>query len=406
MSEWRKRLLPASFRGVTFEVESDSSPVGRRTQVHEFVQRDDPVVEDLGRQVRVYKLQAFVIGGDYMAKRDALLAALDEPGPGELAHPWLGRMLVTATECELTHSRQEGGMCRFSLTFVKGSDLQLVASANTAQQLEQASAALWDSGAERYRNAMSGIDAARVKTKQLAGSVTAAFGVIQREFGAVASALRTATGLADMLANTPDALVGLFQASFGQSLGFGSWSDSQRRIASQVASSQALAPAPIGGGADNEAAAAACRDLVRDAVLTQCLAEAVQLPALEPPSRLGAVSLDQQLVVGASDSVPVAEDIEALRDAASDALWQAALVAAPEHFAALQAARWRLRRHLSRVASGGTRLTTLTPMEATPALVLAWRQYGDAARAAELVARNAVRHPGFVPPVPLRIATE
>ena len=76
MSEWRKRLLPASFRGVPFEVESDSAPVGRRTQVHEFVQRDDPVVEDLGRQVRTYKLAAFVIGGDYMAKRDALLAAL------------------------------------------------------------------------------------------------------------------------------------------------------------------------------------------------------------------------------------------------------------------------------------------------------------------------------------------
>lgn len=406
MSEWRKRLLPASFRGVPFEVDSDSSPVGRRTQVHEFVQRDDPVVEDLGRHARVYKLQAFVIGGDYMAKRDALLAALDEPGPGELAHPWLGRVLVTATECELTHSRQEGGMCRFSLTFVKGSDQQLAASVNTAQQLEQARAALWDSAAERYRNAMNGLDAARLKTKQLASSVTGVFGILQREFGTVASTLRTVNGLADLLANSPGALVGLFEASFGQSLGFGDWSESQRRMLSQVESSRALAPAPIGGGADNEAATAACRDLVRDAVLSQCLAEAVQLPALEPPARLGAVSLDQQLVIGPPDPVPVAEDVEALRDAATDALWQAALVAGPEHFDALQAARWRLRRHLSRVASGGVRLTILTPLEATPALVLAWRQYGDAARAPELVGRNAVRHPGFVPPVPLRIATE
>lgn len=406
MSEWRKRLLPASFRGVPFEVESDSAPVGRRTQVHEFVQRDDPVVEDLGRQVRTYKLAAFVIGGDYMAKRDALLAALDEPGAGELVHPWRGRLLVTATDCELSHSRQEGGMCRFDLTFVQGSELSLVASINTAQQLEQARASLWESAAERYRNAMGSIDAARLKTKQLTNSVTAVFGVVQREFGTVASALRNATGLADLLANSPDALVGLFEASFGQSLGFGSWSSSQRRMTSQVEASQALAPTPAGGGADNEVAVAACRDLVRDAVLAQYLAEAVQLPALEPPAPFGAVSLDQQLVMGEREPVPIAEDIEALRDAGVDALWQAALASAPAHFDALQAARWRLRRHLTRVASAGVRLTTVTPLEATPALVLAWRQYGDASRAAEVVARNGLRHPGFVPPAPLRIATE
>jgi len=32
-----------------------------------------------------------------------------------------------------------------------------------------------------------------------------------------------------------------------------------------------------------------------------------------------------------------------------------------------------------------------------PAIVLAYRLYGDAERADEIVARNRVRHPGFVP---------
>lgn len=406
MSEWRKRLLPASFRGVPFEVDSDSSPVGRRTQVHEFVQRDDPVVEDLGRQVRTYKLSAFVIGGDYMAQRDALLAALDEPGAGELSHPWLGRMLVTATDCELSHSRQDGGMCRFELTFVKGSDLLLVATINTAQQLEQSRAALWDSAAERYRNAMGGIDAARLKTKQLTNSVTAVFGVVQREFGTVASALRGATGLADMLANSPGALTGLFQASFGQSLGFSSWTDSSTAMSSQAEASLTLAPSPVGGGADNEVAVAACRDLVRDALLVQFAIGAGELPTLQPPGPPAAMSLDQQAALSTADTVPVVEDIEALRDAGTDALWQSALAADPEHFAALQAVRWRLRRHLSSVAAAGARLSTVTPLEVTPALVLAWRQHADATRAGEIIARNGIRHPGFVPAEPLRIASE
>lgn len=35
MSEWRDLRREASFRGVPFWVDSDSVPVGRRTQLHE-----------------------------------------------------------------------------------------------------------------------------------------------------------------------------------------------------------------------------------------------------------------------------------------------------------------------------------------------------------------------------------
>ncbi|MNN99925.1 hypothetical protein D3C81_2196910 [compost metagenome] len=52
MSEWRDRKQGASFRGVPFLVDTDSVPVGRRTQLHEFPQRDQPFVEDLGRRTR------------------------------------------------------------------------------------------------------------------------------------------------------------------------------------------------------------------------------------------------------------------------------------------------------------------------------------------------------------------
>ena len=52
MGSWRDSLQAASFRGVPFEVMADSVPVGRRVQVHEFVQRDTPYAEDLGRATR------------------------------------------------------------------------------------------------------------------------------------------------------------------------------------------------------------------------------------------------------------------------------------------------------------------------------------------------------------------
>jgi prophage DNA circulation protein len=43
------------------------------------------------------------------------------------------------------------------------------------------------------------------------------------------------------------------------------------------------------------------------------------------------------------------------------------------------------------------RVVRYTPPETLPALVLAHRLYGDAARDGELVARNGIAHPGFVP---------
>ena len=48
------------------------------------------------------------------------------------------------------------------------------------------------------------------------------------------------------------------------------------------------------------------------------------------------------------------------------------------------------------------RSVTRTPSDTVPALVLAAEWYDDAARAGELIAKNNLSHPGFVPPDPLR----
>ena len=50
--------------------------------------------------------------------------------------------------------------------------------------------------------------------------------------------------------------------------------------------------------------------------------------------------------------------------------------------------------------------TTITPPEVLPAYVVAYDLYEDAARADEIVARNKIAHPGFVPPQPLRVLVQ
>ncbi len=59
--------------------------------------------------------------------------------------------------------------------------------------------------------------------------------------------------------------------------------------------------------------------------------------------------------------------------------------------------------HMTNDVMGNNKSVTLTPVETTPAVVLAYELYGDAARGDEIAARNAVHNPLFVPPRALSI---
>ncbi|MNQ86556.1 hypothetical protein D3C85_1017540 [compost metagenome] len=63
-----------------------------------------------------------------------------------------------------------------------------------------------------------------------------------------------------------------------------------------------------------------------------------------------------------------------------------------------------LDRHLTEVARSGVGLRVYAPAETVSALVLAHALYGDALRSGEIVARNRVHHPGFVPATELQVA--
>mgnify|MGYP005930816313 FL=1 len=122
-TSWRENLRPASFRGVPFLVDESHVVIGRRVVLHEYPLRDKPYAEDLGKKAQVMRFSAYVIGSDYMDKRDALIEALELEGAGELIHPYFGSKTVTATEdIEIVESHEFGGMARFSLSFVEAGE--------------------------------------------------------------------------------------------------------------------------------------------------------------------------------------------------------------------------------------------------------------------------------------------
>lgn len=432
---WRDDMLPASFRGIKFLIEQAAVPVGRKGQLHEYPQRDEPFFESLGKQSQVHKVSAYVIGDDCFERRDKLLEALEKEGPGELVHPWLGRMLVDVGECDLTHSRTEGGMARLELTFYPSKPRKFpTGTANTQQQVVKSSESLLSSALRRYKAAMAVVDKARINLIGLRNGLSNVYTIIQRQFAPFLGIFTNLSGFIQSLVNSPSALSALFSSYFSDFSTSGLFRTGVNRTSSStgqtgnaagavtapsyrssvaVASQHAEAVTsinnvPQASGADTTAAAQAVANLVQDSLLVQVALIISEMPvATQPVSVESTPSIDHQAVQPVErPEVPVADDVIELRDALSEAIWEASLKADPEHYQALNTLRQALIKHLTAVAASGVRLVDITPAETLPALVLAYRRFGDATRAGEVVQRNRIQHPGFVPAVPLKIAQE
>lgn len=474
MSTWRDSLLPASFRGVGFFIEKAVVPAGRKGQLHEFPQRDEPYFESLGKQSKVHTLTGFIVGPDCFEQRDRLLQALEQEGAGELVHPWLGRVQVQVGECGVTHNLSEGGLVRLDLKFYPANPLKFpVSTLNTRRQLLGASESLLDSALRRYRSVMATVDAVRINIQALRSALSGVFATIQRQFTPFMTIYSDVTALVHSLVNAPltvSTLFTTFFASFdgdsrrarrangtssiggastgtnagsgsGSSTGGGSGSGSASGSNGTAASSAAARSGSNGGvssvetvdyrsviseatqqaeavsginlvsqssGLDTGVTAQAAANLVQDAMLVKVAKIVASMPVATTVTPLTVVpSLDQQVTQALQRvDVPVADDVIELRDTLSSAIWEASLKADPEHYLALNTLRQALIRHLNAVAASGVRLVDMKVSESLPALVLAYRRFGDASRAQEMVQRNRLAHPGFVPPGTLKIAQE
>lgn len=132
--------LPASFRGVSFWVESSDLSVGRRTVTHQYPQRDEPFTEDLGRAAREYRFSAFVLGEDYIEQAKKLREALEKPGAATLVHPEFGEIQVVAQPGASMSFSQSMRRANFSLAFVEAGLNAFPTPEGASQQASRAAA--------------------------------------------------------------------------------------------------------------------------------------------------------------------------------------------------------------------------------------------------------------------------
>ena len=391
---WRDDYQPGSFRGAAFRTEGHERSGGRRIATFEFPGRNDPLTEDLGRRQRQFSVDCHVIGASYRAARDALIDALEAEGPGLLVHPWHGQMMVVVQEFNTSETTDEGGLCRFRISFAEAG--QDVAAPITTQS-GQAAVAAADSHIAAAPAEFAGrfsIDGAASFVEESAAQLINGMADISRLAaglqGGVGPTLRAFdAGLRYLPANLGSLLrspLNLGHAVVGLVSAVSAIGTSSR--ARMFALGRMIDWAPTAPGFPLTTPSRRAEDSNRIALLwlfrTAASAELVR--------------------AAASASYASHDEAAATRDAIAARLDGLALDAADrgddtasEGFDALRRA---LVRDIAARIPTLARIYTAQTFATEPALVIANRHYGAAgvgARADELAARNHIRHPGFVP---------
>lgn len=365
---WRDRLQPASFRGVPFVVSEHEHGTGRRLALHVYPGRDRPWPEDMGRRAREFEIEALLVGRDYIAATEALLAACEAPGPGLLVHPYRGRHLVSCGEVRQRESTREGRMARFTLSFVEaGSDAQPAAEADPAAD----AAAAAGSAREAVGSAFVEDYGSSPVPDFLVAEAEEDARAVAAELGAAAAAAVRAVSV-----RSPAALAAALErgiAALGDPARLGK-----------------LARSPLPALLRSIPTGTASR-------LLQARGRAALGRAV---SGLSAVRAAEILVAGAYETRGSALAARAL---ASDAIDAAAGAAGAAVYRALRALGDAAGGALSATASALPEEALEQPAAVLPALVLAWRRYGDPGRDGTVAAAARAARPGFVPARPFRV---
>ncbi len=155
--DWKQGLRRGMLGGVPIHTRDRSYQTGRAIHVHEYPKRDTPFPEDMGKDTIKIALDAYVIGDDYMAQRNRLIAVCERNGPMSYTDHWGRSLRVVVESCDLKETSEEGRLARFSIKLIEAGSgaggLAPTAIAATAAQLSGAAGALTSLAKTAYAKA-------------------------------------------------------------------------------------------------------------------------------------------------------------------------------------------------------------------------------------------------------------
>lgn len=424
-----------------FGIEVNASNMNRPEDGARF----EPLIgtEDLGKVTFRPSITAYVVGDDCFDQRDRLIEALNKPGPGTLVHPTYGELKVCVDgEVRVSTSKSEGRIVRFDLKFVEAGELSYPTSgAATAQTLMSSCSALDDCISDSFSGfSIDGV--ADFVQNDVVGNAGTMLGYISDAMkvvdSAVSDAARLLQGDISVLLPPPSSgknfveqvqkmwrtgkrlygnasdLVTMIKTLSGVSLGSdlqprGVWKTDSKTTATATQQRNVVA-STLRTTAISEAAYTVTRlpapttsAVVQDAAVGQATtaAQSTGWPSVTHPA------LNNAPAVKNTVDLPTWEELTDIRDTLNTAIdKELSRTTSDALFLALRRVKADLNADINTRLEQSARIIQRTPDEVLPALVLAATWFDNAARDADIIRRNAITHPGFVPVIPLKVPVQ
>lgn len=400
-------LREASWKGVSFFVDQSSGEFGRRAVLHEYPARDLPESEDLGRAPRKVSITAFFIGDDAWEKAQTLIAAMERAGPGALVHPWLGywEKAALVNPGKVNWPRAGGGRVSVDLELIQEGDapepetdhsgaLQEAVDAlrdenndNMATEWPEETDDWLTAAAKQVQSALKDfeklMDAADKAISVVEGTITTVQSIINAPLQVISAIQSRVSKIRGIAANPFSGVTAWKKLLSGAALN--AWNPSGGTITINST------PAWVTAGSKNGSGTVTANNSGGSSEV---------LPPL--PVSL-AHWLRREIILQGIEALPginwtSQDELDEARTLLADLLAvEMKVCTSPALFNTLSDLRVAVAAHFAGVAPTLPQIITITTQADLPAVVLAYRANGDLDQLDDLIARNGVRHPGFVP---------
>ena len=395
---WREKLLQGTWKGVPFEYSDHSGEIGWRLQTHEYPERDTPYTENLGSAKQTLSVNCYVIGADYMSKRDALLDAFEEGSEGVLVHPRHGSQQWMLQRCVYKETAREGGKASFALTFVEpGANELPEVLEDTSSKVASATGLVSGEAVEGFAADFSLKNVPQFVTDEALALVQGGLNGLRQLNGQIAGVISPLSELAndiDAISNEVETLL-LSPRSFASALvsvvasSLNAVTSVDRALNGYRSFSAVWGDTPDYGSTVARQRQKKNQDEIKHLFLSVAVAETTKAVCLAS-SALNIQSNEDSPFDSYDHAISIRDElvseIQEMADVVDYPLYQP-----------LAALRAELIRHISAHGARLERIERMTLGTKTPSLVLSHRLYGSIDRADDLTRRNKVSHPGFIP---------
>jgi prophage DNA circulation protein len=317
-----------------------------------------------------------VLGPDYDLHLKDLIAALqDTAGPGKLIHPYRGELQVICRSYEASEKKGEGGYATISMEF-------------SETEIDPPAPLAVISLGDLLGGLLGAIALVIVGIAALALVAAVAF-------LAVRALVRSIERFIDNIAALADLLSGGDKAIFAREVErMRAKADTYARDPEALLKDLDAALDGL-GAADPEAAA--------EGLLSAYATDEGPEPSKNADYFVAVVGAIRQLLLlkaigfASQATYPSHSRATAMRDRLSDLLDDQAATASEEVYQAFAEVRAQIAQTIPPRGAALPEVVSHTPTVTVPSLVLAYRLYGSTALADDIVARNGLEHPGFVP---------